>query len=157
MTGESPFRNGYDMDRISGIVVLLLGAAILWQGRHLTTGSLRSPGPGFFPYLLAGLLIILALFLIVPRKKKESPSESSSFPFVGRVSIVFIALLFYFYFLESLGFILVSFFLMTFLFIVMASEKWHLALLQSLIFVGLAYVLFDVLLKSQLPHGVIGF
>ncbi len=147
----------HDMDRISGIVIFLLGVAVLWQGRHLTIGSLRSPGPGFFPSLLAGLMIILALFLIVPSKKKESPSEPSSFPSLGRVSIVFVALLFYFYFLESLGFILVSFFLMTFLFIVMASEKWHLALLQSLIFVGLAYVLFDVLLKSQLPHGVTGF
>ncbi len=147
----------HDMDRISGIVVLLLGAAILWQGRHLTIGSLRSPGPGFFPSLLAGVMIILALFLIAPRKKKDSSSESSSFSSIGRVSIVFIALLFYFYFLESLGFIIVSFFLMTFLFIVVASEKWHLALLQSFIFVGLAYVLFDVLLKSQLPHGVVGF
>jgi putative tricarboxylic transport membrane protein len=145
------------MDRISGIVVLLLGAAILWQGRHLTTGSLRSPGPGFFPFLLAAVMIILALFLIVPGKKKESARESSAFPSIGRVSIVFIALLVYFFFLESLGFVIVSFFLMAFLFIVMASQKWHLALLQSFIFVGLAYVLFEVLLKSQIPRGVMGF
>ena len=145
------------MDRISGIVILLLGAAILWQGRHLTTGSLRSPGPGFFPSLLAAVMMLLALFLIVPRKKKESARESSAFPSIGRVSIVFIALLVYFFFLESLGFVIVSFFLMAFLFIVMACQKWHLALLQSFIFVGLAYVLFEVLLKSQLPRGVMGF
>jgi len=145
------------MDRISGIVVFLLGATILWQGRHLTTGSLRSPGPGFFPSLLAGVMIILALFLIVPGKKKEGARESSLFPYIGRVSIVFIALLVYFFFLESLGFIVVSFFLMAFLFIVMASQKWHLALFQSFIFVGLAYVLFEILLKSQLPRGVMGF
>ena len=145
------------MDRISGIVVFLLGVAILWQGRHLTTGSLRSPGPGFFPLLLAAVMIILAFFLIVPGKKKESARESSSFPSIGRVSIVFIALMVYFFFLESLGFIIVSFFLMAFLFIVMASQKWHLALLQSFIFVGLAYVLFEILLKSQLPRGVMGF
>ena len=145
------------MDRISGIVVFLLGATILWQGRHLTTGSLRSPGPGFFPLLLAAVMIILAFFLIVPGKKKESARESSSFPSIGRLSIVFVALLAYFFFLESLGFIIVSFFLMAFLFIVMASQKWHLALLQSFIFVGMAYILFEVLLKSQLPRGVMGF
>jgi putative tricarboxylic transport membrane protein len=73
------------------------------------------------------------------------------------VSIVFVALLVYFFFLESLGFIVVSFLLMTFLFVVMASQKWHIALLQAFIFVGLAYLLFEILLKSQLPKGVFGF
>jgi putative tricarboxylic transport membrane protein len=145
------------MDRISGIVVFLLGATILWQGGQLTTGSLRSPGPGFYPLVLAAVMILLSLFLIIPGKEKEDVRKPSSLRNLGRVSIVFVALLVYFFFLESLGFIIVSFFLMTFLFVVMASQKWHLALLQSFIFVGLAYVLFEVLLKSQLPRGIMGF
>ena len=146
-----------DMDRISGIVVFLIGTTILWQGRHLSVGSLRVPGPGFFPLLLAAVMMILSLFLIIPGEKKEGIREPYSIRFIGRVSIVFVALLVYFFFLESLGFIVVSFLLMTFLFVVMASQKWHIALLQAFIFVGLAYLLFEILLKSQLPKNVFGF
>jgi len=145
------------MDRMSGIAVFLLGATILWQGRSLSIGSLRVPGPGFFPLLLAAVMMILSLFLIIPEKKKESIRKVFSIRLIGRVSIVFVALLVYFFFLESLGFIIVSFFLMTFLFVVVASQKWHIALSQAFFFVGLAYLLFEILLKSQLPRGVIGF
>src|SRR3990170_1918334 len=105
------------MDRISGIVVFLLGASILWLARFLSTGSLRSPGPGFFPTLVAAVLVILSLFLILRGKKRGNEGESLSARSFIRIFVVFVVLLAYFLFLEYLGFVITSFFLMTFLFL----------------------------------------
>lgn len=146
------------MDRISGFVVFSLGIGILWQGRHLSIGSLRAPGPGFFPTLIALTLMILSLFLIIPvEKKKKKERQSFSARSAGRVLTVLVPLLFYFFFLEYLGFVVTSFLLLTVLFVGFASQRWHIAVLEASLFTGVAYVLFDMLLKSQLPKGVLGF
>jgi len=144
------------MDRISGGVVFCLGVCILWQGRHLSVGSLHGPGPGFFPVLLAAVLMILSLFLILPKGKKE---ENSSFfsGSVKRVLMMFVALLFYFALLEFLGFLIVSILFMAFSFIAIAYYRWYSALLWAFVSIGLTYLLFEVLLKSNLPKGVFGF
>ena len=145
------------MERKSGLVVFFLAVVILWQGRGLSFGGLHAPGPGFFPTLVAAVLVILSLFLIIPGGKgvkQESPLSASSFI---RMLIVFVALVGYFFFLEYLGFVIISFLLMAFLFLWVARQKWYFAFSSAVICIGLAYILFDVLLKSNLPRGVFGF
>jgi hypothetical protein len=152
-------------ERLSGFCVLLLGIIILWQGRHLSVGTLHAPGAGFFPLLLALLLIILSFFLVIPRTKDRTKTGGEdegqpglfSASRLGRVSMVFVALLLYFIFLEYLGFVIVSFLLMAFCFVWMARQRWYAALFWAFVSIGLAYLLFDVLLKSNLPRGVLGF
>lgn len=145
------------MDRISGFVVFSLGIGILWQGRHLSVGSLRVPGPGFFPTILAVVLIILSLFLIIPIGNKEKKKQPFIVNFYIRVLTVFVALLAYFSLLEYLGFVFMSFILMSFLFVSIGSYRWYIGLLSAFISIGLAYLLFEVLLMSNLPKGVFGF
>jgi hypothetical protein len=71
--------------------------------------------------------------------------------------MLFVALLVYFVFLEYLGFVIMSFLLMAFCFIWVARQKWYTALFWAFVSIGLAYLLFDILLKSSLPRGVFGF
>jgi putative tricarboxylic transport membrane protein len=144
------------MDRISGVVVFTLATVILWQSRHLSIGSFRAPGPGFFPTLLAFVLIVLSLCLIIPRQKEEGRKETVSSRSLGRVTLVFLFLLTYFFFFNFLGFAVISFLLMASLFLVVAGKKWHASIFWAFISTGLAYLLFDVLLKSPLPKGVLG-
>lgn len=142
-------------DRISGFIIFFLGIAILWQGRSLSVGSLRAPGPGFFPTLLAAILILLSAFLVISRPKSEGYSFSARH--LGRVSMVFAALLVYFIFLEYLGFVIMSFLLMAFCFMWVDRQQWYTALFWAFVSIGLAYLLFDILLKSNLPRGILGF
>ncbi len=144
------------MDRISGIVVFLLGTVIFWQSRTLSIGSLRAPGPGFFPTLLAFILCLLSICLIVPRRREEGRKGAASPRSVTRVVLVSVFLLAYFYFFEFLGFAIISFLLMASLFLVVAGKRWHTSILWAFVSTGLAYLLFDVLLKSNLPRGVFG-
>ncbi len=145
------------MDRLSGVVVFFVGVLIFWQGGSLSMGSLNSPGPGFFPKLLAITIIVLSIFLNIPRTKKGQGIQSLSYWLNWRVSIVFAALIGYFLSLDYLGFVISSFLLMIFLFIGIDSHKWYKALLGAILTIGLVYVLFEILLKSNLPQGVFGF
>jgi len=144
------------MDRTYGVVVLCLGFAILWQGSSLTVGSFRNPGSGLFPALIAAIMILLSLLLILfPQRKERDVPQVSARTFL-RISAVFAGLLLYALFLETLGFLIVSFVLTTFLFIAFGSQKVWLAIVKAIVFTGLAYLLFEVLLKSNLPKGILG-
>ncbi len=144
-------------EKVSGLIVFFLGISILWQGRRLSIGNLHAPGPGFFPMLLAVILMILSLILVSSRTKNSGEQSTFSFRHLGRVLMVFVALLIYFMFLEYLGFVIVSLFLMAFCFVWVAHQKWYAALFWAFVSIGLAYLLFDVLLKSSLPKGILGF
>ena len=146
------------MERVNGLVVFFLGAAIFWFGRGLSIGTLRAPGPGFFPILIAAVLVVLSLFLMIGGEKRESEEDAVSAPaIIIRMLVLFAALVAYFLLLEYLGFVVVSFLLMFFLFLWVGRQRWYVAFLSAVICIGLAYVLFEMLLKSNLPRGVFGF
>ena len=89
----------------------------------------------------------------------SGPSSSGFIAACTAVSVcsVFASLVLYAVFLEFLGFLIASFVLAVFLFAVFASEQYWLAFVKALVLTGLAYVLFDVLLKSNLPRGLLSF
>src|SRR3990172_12700179 len=112
------------MDRIYGFVVLSLGLAIFWQGKGLTVGSFRNPGSGLFPALIAGIMILLSLLLILFPQRQEKEAQPVSARSFLRISAVFGGLLLYALFLETLGFLIVSVALTTFLFIAFGSGRY---------------------------------
>jgi hypothetical protein len=64
------------LDFYTGLVTAAVGAAATWDARDLSMfGDHNVPGPGFFPKILAGLLIVLGLLLagIAVREKPEEP------------------------------------------------------------------------------------
>jgi|GEM_PF-2215589 len=147
------------MTRITGLVIALFGVGILWEGRHLTRGNLSHPGPGSFPALLATLLIILSLFLMIPKGKKGE--EERTFPpwfiFYRQLIPVYVALLAFIGLLEFFGFIILTFLLMFFLFVKISYFKWHTAMLAAFVSTGITYLIFGMILKSSFPKGQLGF
>jgi putative tricarboxylic transport membrane protein len=155
------------VERVYGIIMFCLGLAILWQGKDLAVGNLRSPGSGFFPALIAVIILILSVILIIfpPSKKGGSQPEASkagegpsvSTKSIIRTAAVFVALLLYAFFLEYAGFVIVSFLLTTLLFRAFGTKSFVRSILQAALSTGLSYGLFEVLLKSSLPRGILGF
>lgn len=144
-------------ERVYGMVFFGIGVCILWQGRDLTIGGFRSPGSGLFPMLIAVIMLVLSVLLMIFPPKKEGGGPSVSARSAVRISVVFVALLLYAFLLESLGFLIVSFVLTSLLFVAFGSGSYWRAILKGAVFTGLAYALFEILLKSNLPHGPIGF
>jgi putative tricarboxylic transport membrane protein len=68
------------MDFYTGLVTAVVGAAATWDARDLSMfGDHNVPGPGFFPKILAGLLIVLGLLLaaIAVRERPADPDPDS--------------------------------------------------------------------------------
>ncbi|MCU0908987.1 MAG: hypothetical protein MUF73_16465 [Rhodobacteraceae bacterium] len=49
------------VDTAAGALFVVLGAGFAWFGRGLEIGTTFRMGPGYFPLVLAGLLILLGL------------------------------------------------------------------------------------------------
>ena len=90
----------------AGLVFILIGAAGYYFGQDLTTGTAARMGPGYFPMLLSGLIILIGLVVALRGLAIEGPS-------VERIQlrpIVFIvaAILMFGYLLDALGLVLTT-------------------------------------------------
>ena len=55
----------FNRDVLSGLVFVVIGAAALWIGRDYAMGTPFRMGPGYFPRLLCGLLILIGIIVAV--------------------------------------------------------------------------------------------
>ena len=142
-------------DRIGGSALCLLALFVMWESRALPLGTWRQPGPGYFPVLLAALLLILGALVWAmgggaARVASVGWGESRHALVILGVS-AFICLG-----LERLGYRLTM--LTALLFLVWLVERK--TLVASAVFaIALSfgsYYLFDTLLRVPLPRGPLG-
>ncbi|MDQ3558504.1 MAG: tripartite tricarboxylate transporter TctB family protein [Pseudomonadota bacterium] len=50
-------------DLVTGILLLVIGLGVMVDARNYTMGDLRNMGPGFFPLVLGGLLLLFGLIV----------------------------------------------------------------------------------------------
>jgi hypothetical protein len=143
-------------DQVAGGIFAAAGAAIFAFSGDLPMGSMGMPGAGMMPKLVIALMVGFALILIVrPLDGRGFAAlDWSDLPHALRIVVVAaIAATLY----TVLGFILTMvamLFVLTF-----AIERRPLvpAAVFSIGVTLVAYVLFEKLLKSPLPHGLIEF
>jgi hypothetical protein len=150
-------------DLWSSLVLFLLGTAIGYGSLKLGLGTWAAPGPGFLPFG-AGLglsLLSIGIFVLAVLNKETVPATPEKFfpqPDSQKiVSLVFLALIIYNFLWMGLGFSLTTFLFLAFLFRLVGKRNWWVTILGSALTSILAYALFQVFLKSQLPTGFIGF
>jgi putative tricarboxylic transport membrane protein len=144
------------VERISSLVVFVIGLLITWQASKLRLGGFRTPGPGLFPLILGLILILLSLILLIQSRGRLGSRPFSFGESPKRVSMVYGSLLAYVAILEYAGFLLSSFLLIFFLFVVLGEYTLKRAALTALAATAVAYLLFDVLMKSPLPKSLLG-
>jgi hypothetical protein len=144
------------IDRLSGAFLVLVGLFVVWERRVLPLGTAYRPGPGYFPLLLAILLIIFGAILII--RGKGTPSiRSVSWPEAPHAIAILGCCIFTTLFMETIGYRLTLLLVMGFLFGVMERIKLWLTLLLTFGFSFGTFWLFDTLLRVPLPRGGWGF
>jgi putative tricarboxylic transport membrane protein len=143
-------------DHIAGGAFVVLGLLVLALSGDLPFGTLSFPGAGMMPKLVAALLVVFGL-IIVARAGESAPLASMHWreaPHAARIVVITaIAIALY----QPLGFA-ITMALLLFALIFGAERRHPLpAAAFAIGAVALVYLLFDVLLRTPLPRGVLGF
>ena len=147
------------LDSISSAFWLVFGLLVSLESYRLGLGSLHQPGPGFLYFWTGVFLMILSLGILARARSGlgAAPSHGSVSPKAnkGKVLAVLLSLFLYAVLLEAIGFVILTFLLFLFLLRVLERKGWVLSTLTSAAVTLASYVVFDILLESQLPKGLL--
>jgi len=147
-------------DQRSSLIWLAIGVAILFYSGKYGLGQMSSPGPGFVPFLSGLVIAGLALILFFQQLGKgvreglEGLWRQKDWPVTLKVMG---ALILYAIFLQTLGFLLVTFLLVLYLFRAIEPLGWKKVFAGAFCTAFGAYLIFDFWLQAQLPRGIFGF
>ena len=148
---------GYDL--ISSLFFSVCGLLIAVGSLWMPIGRLGEPGPGFMPLLVGILMGILSIALFV-RSLRAGISGKKAFWLDRKqwhkVFTTTLALMFYALALRGLGFSVVTFFLLVFLFRAIGELNWKVSIMGPILTTSFFYLLFKVWLEVQLPVGPLG-
>jgi putative tricarboxylic transport membrane protein len=150
-------------DRISGIVIFAIGAAVCLASLSYPIGTLPKPGGGFFPLLASILLLGLSavfIFQSFTGKGGETSSAVSFFPGKNASKRIFCgcaALLGYRYLIPVIGFAPATAVFIFFMVKFMESYSWKKSIFFSVVTAVLTYYLFQVVLKIAMPIPMLKF
>ncbi len=148
-------------DRISGSFWFIFSVMVSIESYRLGLGTLHRPGPGFLFFWAGIFLGILSVVVIIRAwgSKKSGEPEISIFGGQNMTKVVFvmISLFFYALLMEKIGFIIITLLLFVFLLGVIEKKRWFFAIFVSISVTVIAYLIFEIWLRSQLPKGLLGF
>ena len=143
-------------DRWTGIFFLLLSAYVCGESLRLGLGDMHRPGPGFISFW-SGLILGLMAVGIVLRSFFGKGVGGEKFANWQSVVSVGLSLFGFLLLLDTLGFIISTFLFVSFLLKRVEQKKWLFSLTVAGLTACFSYVIFEVLLKAQLPQGIFGF
>jgi hypothetical protein len=143
-------------DHVGGLAFIVAGALILAVSGDLPFGTLASPGAGMLPKLVIGLMMAFGAVLLLrggdsPPLAEVAWGDLAHAMRVVAISAAGIALY------TTLGFFITMSLLLFGLTFAVERRPILNAALFSVGVAGIAYVLFNTLLKSPLPRGVLWF
>jgi putative tricarboxylic transport membrane protein len=134
-------------------LTLIFGAVAAYESAKLPFGTVRNPGPGFFPWWTSVMLELLALILLFRALTLRSPTSEKSSGRLAKVIALLIALCAYTFLLDPLGYLLSTFLLVLFMLRAMDAQRWAIALGMAAITSVGSYVVFAIWLSIPLPRG----
>jgi putative tricarboxylic transport membrane protein len=136
-----------------------LAGFVLLESRHLSFGTMRVPQTGFFPWVLATLLLILCVILFAQGlfgAESDRPPNHILPEGWSRIAFTLAAMVGFAVMLERLGFLLTTFFLMILLLRAIESQRWSKVFFVALLTAIASYGIFGWILGIPLPGGVFG-
>lgn len=147
-------------DRVSSLVIMVIGLGICLESIRLSLGDLHQPGPGMFPFLAGGILGILSLIVFLRSFKGNYKDEKQAFwlnPQRGlKVIWVLVALILYAIGMNYLGFSLSTVLFLGFFLRGIDPQRWLTVILVSIFGTAIAYAVFVYWLDIPMPEGILG-
>lgn len=149
-------------DMMTGIFLLVLSGFVIWEALKMPPSATFGPGPGFLPFWLGVVLVVLATILIVSAKRRQAADKDEESVFPGKqallaITVVLCGLAGYILLIDVLGYLVDTFLFIVFLVKVVEREKWPLTIQVALATTAGLYITFQILLKITLPSNMFGF
>jgi putative tricarboxylic transport membrane protein len=144
---------------IAALILALFGSFVIYESTKLALGSLRAPGPGLFPFLAGCFVTVISVIVLGLFSLRKAQPRREEWDGINwrKIALCFAALFAYSITLDSLGYLLGTFLLSAFLFLLMEKRGLLLILgVSGSISLGF-YFLFKHMLFIQLPKGIIPF
>jgi putative tricarboxylic transport membrane protein len=142
-------------DLVPGCVGLGLALGVGWGALQMPMGTLGHPGAGFLPFWVGAALALMSVSLIVRSlRAREDPGDDGS---AGRdrqrMVGVLAGLVLYSLLLEPVGFLAVTWLLLTGLARLLEAPGWPAAVVFGALGTAGSYGLFGLWLGVPLPRG----
>lgn len=89
---QPPSRALLQAYRLAAAALVAIGLVVFWHGRHLVYYTPYGPGPSFFPFWLAGILVALGLVLLAGSFRALPDFAGTLLPPAGARRDVFVTL-----------------------------------------------------------------
>lgn len=132
------------------------GMVIIAMSVQLGLGSMREPGPGFFPFFIGVLILVFGIPAV--KKAGQDGGHEAALDAAGkrRFLAMFAAFCAWLIFMPWLGFVLVTFLASLAFARIMGLSGWLRPLALSLGIAAFIYLLFEVWFYVDLPRGILG-
>jgi len=150
-------------DFLSGFILLVFGVTIFIGSMRYPFGEMDTPGAGFVPRIASFILIIISLFIVIiayrkSLEKKRSTAYRNFFPARDgpkRIILACAFLLAYRLSFPILGFMTTNFLFFLFVTRLLGDFRWRISFTFSFLSTLMAYLLFQVFLRIQMPPGIL--
>ena len=144
-------------DLIGGVVVLLLGLAVVFFSSQMEYYSEFGPGPGFLPLWVGGVLIVCAIFVIVNVLRKHDKIGTFFKPRTKLGLHVLVIIFITFLLLPFLGFSIGLALFVGVTMRIMGKHRWVSCSLTAILTAIGIHLIFVSWLTIPLPQGLIGW
>jgi len=144
-------------DLLGGIVVLLLGVALVFFSRQLSYMSEYGPGPGFLPLWLGIGLVGCALFVILKNLKEHAKADPFFKPRTKLAVKMLVIIIIAFLLFPVLGFPIGLALFTGFAMRIMGKHSLILCGISAVLTAVGIHFIFGELLYIPLPEGMIGW
>lgn len=147
-------------DRYSGLFWVLFCLFVCKKSLEVGVGTFQLPGSGFLPFWSAVGFGTLSLILVIKSffvRKDERKTWRPAFEKGSKVILVLVSLFTYVIFLERGGYVIMTFGLMAFLFILAGRSRVWVHIVSALVAVLATYLIFYIWLGVPLPKGILDF
>lgn len=143
-------------DRFAGLALMVLGAFAIVEIRTLPMGTLRQPGPAYFPIALSAALIAFGALLLA-FSGKGARLRDLGWEEARHALLILIGTGVATFLLLRAGYVITIAALLLYLLIVVARRHWAASVLVAAGLAAGTFALFDYGLRVLLPRSPFGF